>query len=34
MLLGTLSASLFEKMLADKGFIRAGKETLRAGQDF
>ena len=31
MLLGTLGASLLGNMLADKGVIKAGKETIRAG---
>ena len=31
MLLGTLGASLLGNMLADKGVIIAGKETIRAG---
>ena len=31
MLLGTLSASLLENMLAGRGVIRAGEGTIRAG---
>ena len=31
MLLGTLSASLLENMLARRGVIRAGEGTIRAG---
>ena len=34
MLLGTLDASLLENSLTDKGTIRAGEITIRAGQDF
>ena len=43
MLLGTLGASLFGNLLASKGVkakilgqgvIRAGKRTIKAGQDF
>ena len=34
MLLGTLCASLLGNLLTDKGKIRAGEGTIRAGQDF
>ena len=34
MLLSTLGASLLGNMLAEKGIIRAGEGTIRAGQDF
>ena len=34
MLLGTLGASLSGNLLTGKGTIRAGKETIRAVQDF
>ena len=34
MLLGTLGASLLGNMLAGKGVIRAGEETIRAGYKF
>ena len=34
MLLGTLGASLLENLLTIKGTIRAGEDTIRAGQDF
>ena len=34
MLLGTLRASLLGNLLTDKGKIRAGEGTIRAGQDF
>ena len=34
MLLGTLAASIIGNMLTDKWVIRAGKGTIRAGQDF
>ena len=34
MLLGTLGASLLRNLLTDKGTIRAGEGTTRAGQDF
>ena len=34
MLLGILGASLLESLLTDKGTIRAGEVTFRAGQDF
>ena len=34
MLLGTLSFSLLENLLADKGVIIAGEVTIKAGQDF
>ena len=34
MLLGTLGASLLGNLLTSKGKIRAGKGTIRAGQDF
>ena len=34
MLLGTLGASLLGNLLIDKGLIRAGEDTIRAGQDF
>ena len=34
MLLDALGASLLGNMLAGKGVIRAGEETIRAGQDF
>ena len=34
MLLSTLGASLLGNMLAEKGVIRAGEGTIRAGQDF
>ena len=34
MLLGTLGASLLGNLLAGKGATRAGKDTVRAGQDF
>ena len=33
MLLGTLGASLLRNLLTDKGTIRAGEGTIRAGQD-
>ena len=33
MLLGTIGASLLGKLLTDKGNIRAGESTIRAGQD-
>ena len=33
-LLGTLGASLLGNFLTDKGTIRAGEETVRAGVDF
>ena len=33
-LLQKLAASLLVIMLSDKGVIRAGEETIRAGQDF
>ena len=32
--LGALGASLFAKVLAGKGTIRVGEETIRIGQDF
>ena len=31
---GTLAASALGNMLTGKGVIRAGEETIRAGQDF
>ena len=34
MLLGTLSASLLGNLLTAKSNIRAGVDTIRAGQDF
>ena len=34
MLLGTLGASLLENPLTGKGEIRAGKGTIRTGQNF
>ena len=34
MLLGTLGSSLLGNPLTGKGTIRAGAETIRAGQDF
>ena len=34
MLLGTLGASLLGTLLTDKGTIRAGECTIRAGRDF
>ena len=34
MLLGTLGASLFGNMLAGKGVLRAGEETIRADLGF
>ena len=34
MLLVTLGASLLGKLLTDKGKIRTGESTIRAGQDF
>ena len=34
MLLGTLGASLLGNLVATKDVIRAGKGTIRAGQDF
>ena len=34
LLLGILGASLFGNLLANKGVISAGKETIIAGQDF
>ena len=33
-MLGTLGASLLGNLLTRKGTIRAGKRTIRAGQDF
>ena len=33
MLLGTLGTSLLGNMSAEKGVLRAGEETIRAGQD-
>ena len=33
MLLGTLGANLLENLLIGKGIIRAGKDTIRAGQE-
>ena len=34
MLLGILGASLLRHLLTSKDAIRAGEETIRAGQDF
>ena len=34
MLLGTLGASLLGNPLTDKGTVKAGEGTIRAGQDF
>ena len=34
MLLGTLLANVLRNLLTDKGKIRAGQWTVRAGQDF
>ena len=34
MLLGTLGANLLGNMLAGKGVIRAGEDTIMEGQDF
>ena len=34
MLLGSLGASLLESLLTGKGIIRAGKRTIRAGENF
>ena len=34
MLLGTLGVSLLGNLLIDKGTIRVGEGTIRAGQDF
>ena len=33
MLLGTLGASLFRNLLTDKGTIRVGDQTIRAGEN-
>ena len=33
MLLGTFGASLLRNMLAKKGVLRAGKATIRSGQN-
>ena len=32
MLVGTLAASLLEKMLADKGVIQAGEKVIQTGE--
>ena len=34
MLLGTFASSLLGNMIAGKGVIKAGKETIRTSQDF
>ena len=34
MLLGTLAASILGTALTGRGVIRAGEETIKAGQDF
>ena len=34
MLLGTLAASILRTALTGRGVIRAGEETIKAGQDF
>ena len=34
MLLGILGASLLGNLLASKGIIKAGEETIRAGENF
>ena len=34
MLLGTVGASLLGNLLIDKGIMRAGEGTIRAGQNF
>ena len=34
MLLGTLDDNLLGSLLTSKGAIRAGEDTMRAGQDF
>ena len=34
MLLGTLGANLLPNILAGKGVMRAGEDTIKAGQNF